>query len=198
MLVHQLFLLNVALQIFDGVATYFGLTTRWNEGNPLLGAAMAQLGVDELFSTAFQGHRLPPRLGDCWLAVQRGIATGKIDWLNYRMLDAVDGDPRTPQATQRREHLEMFVLLGDPALRLPDVDGGLTLYVTEAVTPGKALTARGRLPEHLFGAEVRVRGGGDVADGRAVRALVREEQLRRVEEPLLGIHSNVCLIHTNV
>jgi hypothetical protein len=43
--VHQLFLLNVVLQLFDGIATYHGIATPWNEANPLLCAAMMQLGI---------------------------------------------------------------------------------------------------------------------------------------------------------
>ena len=41
---HQLFLLNVCLQIFDGVATYHGLRF-WGEGNPLVAGAIPYLGV---------------------------------------------------------------------------------------------------------------------------------------------------------
>ena len=43
--VHQLFLLNIALQLFDGAATYFGVIAPWHEANPLVGAAMAHLGI---------------------------------------------------------------------------------------------------------------------------------------------------------
>jgi len=42
---HQLFILNIALQLFDGVATYQGLRMNWCEGNPLLVAAMPSLGI---------------------------------------------------------------------------------------------------------------------------------------------------------
>jgi hypothetical protein len=42
---HQLFLLNLCLQIFDGVATYQGLNHRWSEGNPLLNSWMPYLGT---------------------------------------------------------------------------------------------------------------------------------------------------------
>jgi len=41
----QLFLLNLCLQLFDGIATYQGLQYRWSEGNPLLLASMPYLGV---------------------------------------------------------------------------------------------------------------------------------------------------------
>src|SRR5437899_1765350 len=41
---HQLFLLNLCLQIFDGVATYHGLRF-WGEGNPLVAGAIPYLGL---------------------------------------------------------------------------------------------------------------------------------------------------------
>lgn len=43
--IHQLFLLNISLQLFDGVATYFGILGPWHEANPILAATMAQVGV---------------------------------------------------------------------------------------------------------------------------------------------------------
>jgi hypothetical protein len=118
-------------------------------------AAMVQLASDGLFERAFQ-NQLPRTIGDCWLATLAGIAKGKIDFLSYRMLDAVDGDSRIPQATQRQEHLEMFVLLGDPALRLPQIADDITLRVEKMVTPGKPLVLHGRLPERLANATVQV------------------------------------------
>jgi len=42
---HQLFLLNLCLQLFDGVATYQGLHFHWAEGNPLLVISMPYFGV---------------------------------------------------------------------------------------------------------------------------------------------------------
>jgi hypothetical protein len=43
--VHGLFVLNICLQIFDGVATYQGMQTGMGEGNPLIATAMAHLGI---------------------------------------------------------------------------------------------------------------------------------------------------------
>jgi hypothetical protein len=43
--VHELFVLNVALQLFDGVATYQGLRVGWQEANPILLSVFRQLGV---------------------------------------------------------------------------------------------------------------------------------------------------------
>jgi len=41
---HELFLLNIALQLFDGVATWQGLP-RWQEGNPFIRAAIDTAGA---------------------------------------------------------------------------------------------------------------------------------------------------------
>jgi hypothetical protein len=40
---HELLLLNLALQLFDGVATLHGVRC-WNEGNPLIRAAIDTFG----------------------------------------------------------------------------------------------------------------------------------------------------------
>lgn len=44
---HQLFLLNICLQMFDGVATYHGVRLYWQEGNPILLAAIPVLGLGQ-------------------------------------------------------------------------------------------------------------------------------------------------------
>ena len=115
-------------------------------------ASMVQLASDGLFRRAFQ-DRLPDRLGDCWLAALGGVSNGPIDFLSYRVLDQVDGDPRIPQASQRQEHLEMFVLLGDPALRLPQVADDIAM---DHVVTGSSVAVRGTLPDRMRGATVRV------------------------------------------
>jgi hypothetical protein len=151
-------------------------------------ASMVQLAGDGLFARAFQGP-LPRRLGDCWLGMLDGIATGKIDFFTYRALDAVDGDSRIPQATQREEHLEMFVLLGDPAMRLPEMPADIRLVrgtdvppVSQPpldIAPSQSLVIRGELPQHLSGARVRVtleRTADSVPDGL--------EQLPKMPGPL--------------
>jgi hypothetical protein len=141
----------------------YGVAAARNPGGPaaVLGshdicfAAMVQLAADSLFERCFAGP-LPGHLADAWLAVEKGIAGGKIDDLTFRLLDAVDGDSRIPQATQRQEHLEMFVLLGDPALRLPQVPADVELEAVAPVRPGGELQVRGRLPARLAGANVRL------------------------------------------
>jgi hypothetical protein len=118
-------------------------------------AAMVQLAADGLFESTFTG-RPPERLGASWLALKNGLAKGKIDGLTYATLDRVDGDPKIPQDTQRQEHLEMFLLLGDPALKLPTVAADIELKVDGKCAAGETLTVMGTLPKRLQGAEVRV------------------------------------------
>ncbi|MCX8073511.1 MAG: DUF5658 family protein [Candidatus Binatia bacterium] len=52
---HDLFLLNVALQLFDGVATYQGLRLGFQEANPLLRATFQLLGVENTL-LLFKAH----------------------------------------------------------------------------------------------------------------------------------------------
>lgn len=118
-------------------------------------AAMVQLGADGLFESTF-AKAPPERLGDCWLAIENGVARGKIDAVTFRLLDAVDGDKRIPQATQRQEHLEMFLLLGDPALRLPKMRADLDITTAAAVSAGNKLAVSGTVPQRLSEARVRV------------------------------------------
>lgn len=141
----------------------YGVAAARNPGGPVavLGshgvcfAAMVQLAADGLFDSLFAAA-LPERLGDAWLRLKAGVAKGKIDGLTYTVLDAVDGDGSIPQATQRLEHLEMFVLLGDPALKLAVMPVDVKLSAEGDAAPGRALTVRGELPARLAGAEVRV------------------------------------------
>ncbi len=44
--IYDLFLLNIALQLFDGVATYQGLRCGFQEANPLLRSTFALLGIE--------------------------------------------------------------------------------------------------------------------------------------------------------
>lgn len=118
-------------------------------------ASMVQLAADGLFESTFAGN-VPERLGASWLAVKNGVARRKIDDFTYRLLDAVDGDKSVSQETQRQEHLEMFLLLGDPALRLPKMLDDVDVSAAKTISPGEKLTVSGKLPARLEGARVRL------------------------------------------
>ncbi len=118
-------------------------------------AAMVQLAADGLFESTF-ANSPPERLGDSWLAIKNGVARGKINDLTFALLDTVDGDKSIPQAAQRQEHLEMFLLLGDPALRLPRIAEDVELSAEKSISPGQKMTVSGKVPARLGGARVRL------------------------------------------
>src|SRR5579875_475719 len=118
-------------------------------------AAMVQLAADGLFESTF-AQTPPERLGDSWLALKKGIAHGKIDAFTFALLDAVDGNRTISQATQRQEHLEMFLLLGDPALRLPKMPEDVEVNTEKTISPGQKWIVSGKLPKRLAGAHVRL------------------------------------------
>jgi hypothetical protein len=100
--------------------------------------------------------RLPERLAAPWLALHRGIAEEKTSDALYGMLNLADGDVKISRDTQRQEHLEMFILLGDPALRLPQVPADIRLTCTGEVSAGKTIAVRGELPTRLAGARLQL------------------------------------------
>jgi hypothetical protein len=118
-------------------------------------AAMVQLATDGLIDSTFAG-KMPERLGASWLAIKAGLAKGKIDDLTFQLLDAVDGDGNIPQATQRLEHLEMFTLLGDPALKLAATPADLELKTDGAAAGEATVTIHGTALARLNGGQVHV------------------------------------------
>jgi hypothetical protein len=118
-------------------------------------AAMCQLAADGLFEGIGAGAPAE-RLGQAYLKLKQGIATGKMDALTFKLLDAVDGDSKIPQETQRQEHLEMFMLLGDPALKLPRIADSVRLETVGDIAPGRTITVRGQVSEKLNGGKVRL------------------------------------------
>jgi hypothetical protein len=137
-------------------APSYGLTAIRNPRGPaavigyqdICWANMAMLSTEGLL-TNLPNATAAPRLGELWLAMRRALAETPVNPFIYRTLDAVDGDPSTPEPIQRREHQEMIILLGDPALRLPAMTHEITLTV-KATDAG--LTVTGSVPEALAGA----------------------------------------------
>lgn len=77
---YRLLLLNLALQLFDGVATYQGLRLGFEEANPILLAVFGLIGVGPtllLFKAKACGllvllHRIAPR--EVGVTIMRGLA----------------------------------------------------------------------------------------------------------------------------
>jgi hypothetical protein len=102
-------------------------------------AALGQLALDGLMKSLNQKTAIDT-LGDYWLGVQRGLAHGKINGLTFWLYDQADGSGgRISLADQRKEHLEMWTLLGDPALRLPILSDA-PVTIDGEFTPGKTIS----------------------------------------------------------
>ena len=73
--------------------------------------------------------------------------------LMFRLLDAADGTSgRVPLAEQRKEHVEMWMLLGDPAMRLPEVREEISWKLpADNLVAGQPVTVRGILPKRAAG-----------------------------------------------
>jgi hypothetical protein len=79
-----------------------------------------------------------------------------MDATTFALLDMADGTGgKVPLATQRLEHLEMWMLLGDPALRMPIVPMDILLQAPEPAA-GRILKVAGVLPDRLRDATVRI------------------------------------------
>ncbi len=99
----------------------------------------------------------PPRLADYWLAVESAILRGPIDPLTFLVLDTADGShAQISLADQRREHAQMWTLLGDPALRMPPPALPIELNAKGAVVAGGRIAITGTLPKDFRAAGVRV------------------------------------------
>ena len=118
--------------------------------------SMAKLAFEGLLPL-LEAERPPERLGAWWLAIKRGLAHGKINQLTFMIYDRADGSGgQVPLAVQREEHLEMWMLLGDPALRLPLLPAALNLEIEGRIAAGASVVVSGALPEALAGACVDV------------------------------------------
>ena len=96
----------------------------------------------------------PGQLGAWWLAIQGGLDHGDISKLKFMLYDRADGSGgKVPLEEQRKEHLEMWMLLGDPALRLPLLPPTIALTARHKASPGETLVFTGVLPAALAKAQ---------------------------------------------
>ncbi|WP_265594852.1 C25 family cysteine peptidase [Haloferula sp. BvORR071] len=62
----------------------------------------------------------PATAGDWWLTIRGAINGAKMSKLVFKVFDTIDGTGGSvPLEQQREEHLQMWSLLGDPAMRMP-------------------------------------------------------------------------------
>ena len=139
----------------------YGLAAVRNPSGPaaVIGAhgvsysAMGLLAADGLQAALFAAQP-GARLGDLWLGVARGLAQGPIDGATFWLYDRADGSNGTvPLDAQRLEHLEMWTLLGDPAMRLPLLPRSIEL---RAAVDGDTVEVTGRMPAGLAATGVHV------------------------------------------
>jgi hypothetical protein len=85
------------------------------------------------------------------------------------MLDMADGTGgRVPLEDQRKEHVEMLQLLGDPAMRLPLLPATVKLTGPAQAAPGGTLLIGGEIPAGLSGTVLQItleRPPGETAPG---------------------------------
>jgi hypothetical protein len=140
----------------------YGFAAMRNPGGPvaIIGASsesygvMGHLAFDGLLS-CLDDPQPPSRLGDYWLAVKNGIGRGPMNPVTFFLYDQVDGSVgETSLPDQRLEHLDMWTLLGDPALRFPFPTQHVTLDAAKAVRPGESFAVAGDVPAFLNDAAI--------------------------------------------
>ncbi len=115
-------------------------------------AALGYLAVAGL-TAALEKH--PVRVGEFWQAALGGIESAPISPAEFAMLDMADGSQgKAPLDQQRAEHMEMWMLLGDPAMPLAPLPSALAV---DAVANETGVTVSGTLPgAAAAGASLRI------------------------------------------
>jgi len=119
-------------------------------------AAMGYLAMSGLIGS-LSADPLPVRLGSLWLGVQQGLANGEISATEFALFDMADGTQgKVPLEQQRLEHMGMWMLLGDPAMRLLPPPAEIKIDPPPTPEAGKPLTVTGTVPDKLSGAALRI------------------------------------------
>lgn len=118
--------------------------------------AMGKLAFEGLVPL-LASPRPPRHVGAWYLAMKRGIGKGPIAPFVFWLYDHADGsNGKVPLEVLRKEHLEMWMLLGDPALALPVAPAEIDLRADAGASPGHALHVEGTLPQRLANRPVPV------------------------------------------
>lgn len=160
---------------FDGEVDALGETLLKTPGAPV--AVIAGSRVTMPYAMTVMGNELmrqyfeerAPTLGEMLRSAKREMATRPRDDAASKLLDtlALAMNPKSQDLrAERREHLELFNLLGDPTLRLPQPKR-IELDAPGAVTKGQWLLVKGVCP----------------IDGRATVELVLRRDRLRIRPP---------------
>ena len=124
-----------------------------------------------------------PRLGDAWLSAMRQMhrAEGSNQSNTRLMIDtlaAVISPAGSDLVEERREHMGLYNLLGDPALRMHQPLTA-SVHVNTAHDPGTAVTVsiRSPIPGHLSLSLDRPLGGAIGSDANATTVAVIEQSV---------------------
>jgi hypothetical protein len=99
-------------------------------------------------------EKQPGRAGQFWKAALHGIERAEISAADFAMLDFADGTQgKVPLDQQRAEHMEMWMLLGDPAMPLAPSPPE---FEVEAVVAGASLKVTASVPAAQAGASFRI------------------------------------------
>ena len=123
-------------------------------GATISNAIFGQVGFDQMMTCLSQAAP-PRRLGRYWQAVQEGITCKPINPFMFKLYDNADGSGgKVPLAEQRKEHLEMWSLLGDPAMLIPMSTQRIEIGKISALIPGQRLEVSGTVDRVLEGGRV--------------------------------------------
>jgi hypothetical protein len=148
---------------FDPKEEAFGVAAMRAPGGPaaVIGsqgetfAAMGYLALSGMLAR-MNGDTSPGTLGDFWEGAQQGLREGPIDDADFKMLDMADGSGgKLTLEAQRAEHLESWMLLGDPAMPLLAKALSIQLHANLS-TSGSEVEITGELPPSLSKARLRL------------------------------------------
>jgi hypothetical protein len=148
---------------FDPGEEAFGFAAMRSAGGPaaVIGsqgetyAAMGYLALSGML-TRMGADPAPGTIGDFWEGAQQGLREGSIDEADFKLLDMADGSGgKLSLEAQRAEHLESWMLLGDPAMPLLSETPSIQLHANVADS-GHEMEISGECPPSLSNARLRL------------------------------------------
>ena len=110
-----------------------------------------------------------------------------IDPITFFALDNADGSHgKESLDEQRREHAQMWTLLGDPAMRIPPPPLPIKLRTSDKVVAGHTMSVSGSLPKELSTAKVRITLERPLGTPPARQAVANEKQA--AQAPRAALH----------